>query len=245
MKTIHLFDNNNTPSSLGSLEKTINIQHLLETPFENRDSAWIDNFLENIDECNFQLSEPEVAIANDGYPYINVNTVDANANFKAFVIKSELSTILRNGFGIVINAKKNQPDWMFSYGDLLNYQLNNEFYTDDSVFSAHGKDFVVPQNEKILVGQPSEDILPQQTRQHLRDFLSFSGIKNSKVLLMARHYEDEATACQDLVFNITPDQFSSNEEYNQTMNTLAWFLPKHYSIAGVDEMLIQSGFEKI
>lgn len=245
MKTVHLFDNNNTPNSLGSLEKTIHIQHALETPLAARDAAWIDHFLQNIDECNLQLADTEVAIANDGYPYVHVNTVESGTSFQAFVIKNELETLLRNGFGLVINAKNVKPDWMFSYGDLLNYKLNKEFYTDDSIFSAHGRDFVISPDEKILVGQPSEDILPLQTRQHIREYLGFSGIKNGKVLLMARNYENEEEASQDLVFNITPAQFSNNDEYTQVMNTLAWFLPRHYSIAGVDEMVLQSGFESI
>lgn len=246
MKTVHLFDKRNgNPHSLGSLEKSINIQHLLETPLKERDSSWIDSFLEDIDESKLQLADPEVAIANDGYPYVHVKTADPDASFQAYVIKSEVETMLQNGFGLVINAHKDQPDWLFSYGDLLNYQLNGEFYTDDSIFSPHGKDFVVPQDEKILVGQPSEDIIPQQTRQHLREYLRFSGIKNAKVLLMARNYENEETASQDIVLNITPDQFANMNEYNQVMNTIAWFLPRHYSIVGVDEMVLQSGFESI
>lgn len=246
MKTVHLFDSGNGRSnSPGNSKKTTNIQHLLKTPLQDRDSDWIDSFLQNIDECTLQLADSEVAIANDGYPYIHVNTLESPSNPREFIIKNELETILRNGFGVVINAHKNQPDWMFSYGDLLNYQINKEFYTDDSVFSEHGKSFVVPQDEKILVGQPSEDILPQQTRQHLREYLSFSGIKNGKVLLMARNYEDEEKASQDLVFNITPNQFSNKDEYTQVMKTLAWFLPRHYSIVGVDENVLLSGFENI
>lgn len=245
MKTVHLFDNNHTQNVLGSLEKTIHIQHALKTPLAERDSVWIDDFLQNIDECNLQLADPEVSIANDGYPYVHVNTIDADKNFRAFVIRNELETMLQNGFGLVINAQNGQPDWMFSYGDLLNYKLYKEFYTDESVFSPKGRNFTISPDEKILVGQPSEAILPQQVRKQIREYLNFSGIKNGKVLLMARNYESDEEASQDLVFNITPTQFANKEEYTQVMNTLAWFLPRHYSIVGVDEMVLQSGFENI
>lgn len=246
MSTIHFFDaNKSSSSSLGNLEKTINLQHLLEVSLPDRDAKWVADFLSNIDQCNLQLAEPEVAVANDSFAYMNARTVDPETNFKAFVIRNELDNILANGFGLVINAHKDQPDWIFSHGDLLNLKLNDEFYTDDSAFSEHGKDFVVPQDEKVLVGQPSEAILPAQTRKHIREFLAYSGMTNAKVMLIARNYEDEQNATQDLVFNITPMLFSTQDAYVQVMNTLSWFLPRHYAIAGMDELSVKSGFEQI
>ncbi|MCL7987780.1 hypothetical protein M8998_07500 [Sphingobacterium sp. lm-10] len=246
MSTIHFFDANKSSSgSLGNLEKTINLQHLLETPLPNRDANWIADFLDNIDECNLQLAEPEVAVANDSFPYMNARTVAPETNFKAFVIRNELDTILANGFGLVINAHNDQPDWIFSHGDLLNLKLNNEFYTDESAFSEHGKDFVLPKDEQVLVGQPSEAILPAQTRTHLREFLAYSGMNNGKVMLIARNYEDEQNMTQDLIFNITPKLFATQDAYVQVMNTISWFLPRHYSIAGVDELSVESGFAQI
>lgn len=246
MSTIHYFDaNNSSMGSLGNLEKTINLQHLLETSLPERTPQWIADFLENIDECNLQLAEPEVAAANDGYAYMNVKTVDPEINFKAFVIRQSLKTILANGFGLVVNAHKEQPDWVFSHGDLLNLYLNDEFYTDESIFSEHGKDFVLPKDEKVLIGQPSEQILPKETRQHIREFLSYSGIRDAKVMLMVRNPEDEELVSQDLVFNITPKMFATQEAYIQVMNTLAWFLPRHYSIVGIDESSVDSGFDSI
>lgn len=246
MSTIHFFDANKSSSgSLGNLEKTINLQHLLEIPLGSRDPKWVADFLDNIDECNLQLAEPEVAVANDSFAYMNARTVDPETNFKAFVIRNELDRILSNGFGLVINAHKDQPDWIFSHGDLLNLKLRNEFYTDDSAFSEHGKDFVLPKDEKVLVGQPSEEILPAQTRTHMREFLAYSGLNNGKVMLIARNYEDDNTMTQDLIFNITPKMFATQDAYVQVMNTLSWFLPRHYSIAGVDELSVESGFEQI
>jgi len=61
-------------------------------------------------------------------------------------------------------------------------------------------------------------------------------------MLIARNYTDEETATQDLVFNIMPTQFASEKDFDTIMNTLQWFLPKHYSFFGVDEMSIENGF---
>lgn len=246
MSTLHFFDaDKGSMSSLGSLEKSVAIQHLLETPREQRDPRWIEEFLTNIDACNLKLGEPEVAIANDGYPYMNAQTVSPNTSFSAFVIRNELDQLIRNGFGLVVNAGAGYPDWLFSCGDLLNLKLNGEFYTEDGLFSAHGEDFHVSEDEQILVGQPSAEILPDIARQHIREYLESVGFRNGKVLLMARNYEDEEEACQDLVFNITPSSFSTHEQYEQVMHTIAWFLPRHYAIAGLDDETISNGFERI
>lgn len=244
MSSINFNDALSSPSpSLGSLEKTILINELIKTPLNERNTTWLNDFLSNIDECNLQLGNPEVAIANDGFPYMNVHTVDTNENFKAFVIKNELLRVLSNGFGLVVNSGNGTPDWVFTYGDLLNYHLNNEFYTEDSPFSEHGKDFEIPKEEQIVVGQPSETILPAATRGYISQFLRESGIPNGKVLLLARNVEDEELASQDLVFNIHPGLFRNMQEYEQTMNGISWMLPRHYSIVGIDENTIESGFE--
>lgn len=246
MSTIHFFDaDKNDKYTSGNPEKTLAIQKLIRIPKEQRDQQWISDFITNVDECNLKLGDPEVAIANDGFPYMNLKTVEEGADNGTFVIVNEIDRILQHGFGMVINAGAGHPDWLFSCGDLLNYRLNGEFYTDDSLFSAHGEDFNISADEKILVGQPSDEILPNISRQHIREFLESVKVRNGKVLLMARNYENETEATQDLVFNITPDNFSSGEDYQQVMQTIAWFLPRHYSIAGIHEESVNNGFEAI
>lgn len=237
--------NNQQESLLGDLEKTITINQLMQTPFEERDEQWRDLFLKYIDEANLKLGEPEVALSNDGFPYIQLQTVTPGESFQAFVIKKQLDIILEQGFGVVINAHLEQPDWIFSYGDLVNLKLNGSFYTDNRMFSNPDEYVGISKDEEILVGQPSEDIFPSFLRRHIREFLQYSGVKNPKLMLIARNYTDEVRASQDLVFNIIPLQFPSEKDFNTIMNTLRWFLPKHYSFFGVDELAIENGFQTL
>ncbi|TYR35398.1 hypothetical protein FXV77_13475 [Sphingobacterium phlebotomi] len=239
-------NNNNQQDSLfGDLEKTITINQLMGTAFSERDEQWRDQFLNHIDGANLKLGEPEVAISKDGFPYIQLQTVSTGESFQAFVIKNQLDTILEQGFGIAINAHLNQPDWIFSYGDLVNLKLNGSFYTDNKVFSDPKEYLGIDKDEKILVGQPSEEIFPNFLRRQIREFLQYSGIKNPKIMLIARNYTDEERASQDLVFNIIPAQFPSEKDFNTIMNTIQWFLPKHYSFFGVDELAIENGFQPL
>lgn len=234
-----------TNAFLGDLENTIIINNLMETPFKERDESWRDRFLGCVATSNLKLGDPEVVMSDDGFPYMQLQTVKTGEKFHSFTITHQLDKLLSQGFGVVINPEKGQPDWVFSYGDLVNLKLNGEFYSAKSVFSNPTEYASVGQDEDILVGQPSESIFPDFLRQQVREFLHYSGLRNAKVMLIARNYTDEEKASQDLVFNIMPTQFATEREFNTIMNTLQWMLPKHYSFFGIDELSIENGFQLI
>ena len=236
---------NNQQGGLGDLEKTVIINHLIAVPFAERDQNWVADFLGAIDQANLKLGNPEVVLASDGFPYIQLETVNNDEAFQAFVINKQLPSILIQGLGIVINPQNERPDWVFSYGDIANYELNDEFYTDNSIFSQNKENVVIGQDEKILIGQPSDTILPKYLRTQLREFLQHAGIKNPKTMLIARNYEEENNVKQDLVFNFTPLQFANEKAFEQIATTIGWFLPKHYSVLFIDESAVDNGFQEI
>lgn len=61
------------------------------------------------------------------------------------------------------------------------------------------------------------------------------GLNPPKVLLMSRHGSSGEEASQDLVFNLTPESFESEELFRSVTQHLAWFLPRHYSFAALGE----------
>lgn len=245
MSTSNKSNKNQQDSLLGDLEKTIIINQLMEVPFADRDEQWRDSFLSHIDGANLKLDDPEVVVNKDGFPYIQLQTVSTGESFQAFVIKNQLDIIMEQGFGVVINPHLQQPDWIFSYGDLVNLKLDGSFYTDKSIFSDPNEYKNIDKDEKVLVGQPAEAIFPNYLRTQIREFLLYSGIKNPKVMLIARNYTDEKLMSQDLVFNIMPIQFPSEKDFTTIMNTIQWFLPKHYSFFGVDELVVENGFQPL
>ncbi len=229
---------------LGDLEKTVTLNALLELPFEQRDQDWVNSFLETVAEANLKLGQPEVVIASDGFPYVQLESVHTDENFQAFVINKQLPTLLMQGFGVVVNPQNQQPDWVFSYGDIVNYELNDTFYTEHSIFSHNKENVAIGSDEKVLIGQPSDAILPKYLKNQLREFLKHAGIQTPKVMLIARNPEDEQNVKQDLVFNFTPHQFANEEQFQQVGGTIAWFLPKHYSFLFVDENAVENGFQE-
>lgn len=226
-------------------DKTSIINKLLQTPLDLRDPFWIEQFLKNVAGAKFKLGSPEVVLANDGFPYIQLESVNSEEDIKPFIIDQQLQPLLTQGFGVVINPKKEKPDWILSYGDIVNLELNDEFYTDDSIFSQHQENVSIGADENILIGQPSDSIFPKYLRNQLREFLKYAGVQNPKIMLIARNHEDETKVKQDLVFNFTPQQLSDKEQFQQIGNTIAWFLPRHYSFLFLDESSVENGFQTI
>ena len=151
--------------------------------------------------------------------------------------------LLERKLGVVINPTG--PDWVLSYGDILNFHLTNEFFTTkETPFSKQQHDKGIGESEEFMVGQPAGTVLPQVARKVLSTFLQSNGVASPKVALMMRHTDigNGAGVSQDLAFNIMPDNFGSEATCRTVMQQLAWFLPRHYSSVSVAGNTLGNGF---
>ncbi len=228
----------------GDLNKTGEIVNLVKIPHKDRDQNWTHKFLSNLAEASFRCGDPQVVTGPDGLPYFQLFLPEPHRAFQCFVIdRMKDDFLLEEGFGIVINPTEQQPDWVLSYGDILNLHLNKTFYTsDEHSFSKATEEETIEENEEVIIGQPSETLLPQVTRKLLSAFLKMNGIESPKVLLMMRKMANGQGVLQDLVFNVTPYNFKNEEAYRTVMQTLSWYLPRHYSFMGMDEKTMENGF---
>lgn len=232
-----------TNGYFGDLEKTGIIYSLIKVPAEQRDEQWQKSFLENIVQASFRCGEPQVITGPDGFPYVQLLMPKPNESFQCYVIdKMKDDFLLEGGYGVVINPDSGQPDWVLSYGDIMNLDLNGTFYTSGPTpFSTLKEDETIDGEEKVLVGQPSELILSKINRGLLRKFLLSKGVKSPKVFLMSRAANNGAGS-QELVFNLTPQDFESEEVFRTVMQNLGWFLPRHYSFVGMSEDRFKDSF---
>lgn len=218
----------------GDLEKTGILVDLCAVPQEKRDNQWFQEFIANIPLASFKTTEQQVITGPDGFPYFQLELPEPGVQFQCYVIDNMVYDFLvTNGLGVVINSSKEQPDWVLTYGDIVNYAIKKDFFnTDDTHFNRGGDEQISPtdMNNNVMVGQPSEFILPAPARTVMRSFLEYKQVKDPKVLLMTTATPDGREA-QDLVFNFTPQDFGSEEEFQATAQQLQWFLPRHYSLA--------------
>lgn len=217
----------------GDLEKTALLDNLFLTPHEQRNPEWQTAFLSNIEDASFACSDPQVMSGPDGFPYFVLNTPEPNKEFQCFVVKHMVPDfILENGIGIVVNPSKGQPDWVFTYGELVNYHLRKEFYSESKNWYIQTEN-QVNGDEQLLVAQPSEYIIPLQTRNIMKQYLKQYTNAEVKILLTNRAEGEEFL--QQLVFNLTPSDFQTEENFNGVMQNLGWFLPRHYTYASTTE----------
>ena len=227
----------------GDLGKTKILRELFDTPVEQRNEDWQINFLENVVDASFSCGDPQVIEGPDGFPYFQLNIPEPNKQFQCYVIRHMKNDfLLEKGYGVVINPSKGAPDWVFSYGDIVNYQIRNEFYTKSENWHLPMQE-TIKEKEEILVGQPSESILPNETRSVIRNFLEGLGLNDVKLFLMNRNKPEGYL--QELVFNLTPDKFEKKEHFDGVMKSIAWYLPRHYSYVAMNESNFKDSFKPL
>jgi hypothetical protein len=226
---------------LGDLAKTDTLHKLVQTPPEQRNDLWADLFLDNLAGASFQCGDPQVITGPDGYPYFQLFLPKPGVEFQCFAIENMTSAfLLENGIGVVVNPSATGADWVLTYGNIVNYHLHKSFYTTEHSFATERHNEVLTEDEQVMVGQPSEELLPGHTRAILREYLKANGVATPKILLMMRTINGEPI--QDIVFNITQSDFENEEHYKGMMTSLRWFLPQHYSYVGMDERTFGEAF---
>ncbi|MBL0008443.1 MAG: hypothetical protein IPP25_15030 [Saprospiraceae bacterium] len=68
---------------------------------------------------------------------------ESGTAFECYVLSHMVDDFLfERGWGVVINLKGNQPDWLLTYGDVVNYKLRRKNFILHRRFSvaAYGSD---------------------------------------------------------------------------------------------------------
>jgi hypothetical protein len=214
------------------VEKLQVIIDLGKTPKNERDATWQSTFLENIDSAGFSESIPQVKIGPDNFPYFILKTGEKFNPFESYCIRKIKDDILLvRGMGVVINpGPGDESDWVFTYGDILNFHLNFEFYSKVGPVQNSGMD-VIHEDTEVMISEPSESYLPDKAKKVIKTNLIKAGISKPKMLMMNRLINGEIV--QELVFNIFREDFSSEEEFKQELHRLHWYLPRHYIITTI------------
>ena len=232
LKPKHTTENlsGNTPSDtfICDIDKTAVIEALFEVPKASRDAAWREQFLENVETACFASTNPQVMTGPDGFPYFVLKTPEHNVRFESFCIR-ELKNkfLLEKGIGVSINPTENDADWVFTYGDIVNLHLNNEFYTSGDAVDIEYS-VTLQSNEEWLIAQPSEEYLPAATRRNLKRFLQSIGIEQPKIMLVVRPIHGQMV--KELLINIFREDFDSDQQFQHRLNQISWLLPRHYII---------------
>ena len=209
--------------------QALSLEELFKVPKPEREKAWLDPFLAAIPTAGLASTDPQVLMGPDGFPYFALYSPPADAEYEAFCIKNLIPDILlKNGVGVAINPSSEGVDWVFSYGDILNWHLRNEFYS-----KAAGPQGPIDEEDPgtLIIEKIPDDVLPMKAREVLRSFLKSKNIKRPKAFYLSQ--TTEKNILKSLVFNIFEEDIKDPATFNTLMEQIQWYLPKHYYISRV------------
>src|SRR6266404_1694620 len=90
---------------------------LIQQPEAKRDNAWETAFLNAFAGMKVQLESDQAKTGPDGFPYFFVRT-SAEATEP---VRDLVQWLAPRGIGIVVNAHKMLPDYIFPHGMLWNF----------------------------------------------------------------------------------------------------------------------------
>lgn len=217
-------------SSESPAEANLQLKALLAVPRPERDEAWRQSFYGIIPDALLRLADPPLITGPDGFPYRALQVPESGYRKEGIRIREFITGHWQEtGAGIVLNPVAAGADWVFSYGDLLNWLLRNEFYTKPDVVISSGSVTLSP-HEQLLITQPSPEYLPYPARKVIRKYLQQAGIAQPRCFLLTQR--DGASMIQRLVFNIETEVAA---QLPLKLQHLSWFLPRHYIIAALPE----------
>ena len=222
----------------GSPEKTLALAELLRVPLRDRGEQWSKAFFDNVVDANL-CGDFEPIIGPDGFPYFRFSLPEPNKPCQAWVIRHVLPNLLEHGYGVAINPDKDEPDWVFSYGDIVNYAVYGAFDARDGRFEVYDDNVLrgeFAEGETIQVGAPSPQLLPPPVRANLRRFLEAHDCL-PKVMLMNRKADPQTgrKGGLSLVFPIPRNIDLESKAAQYISRALPWFLPRHYSVVWMQE----------
>ncbi|MGE3682863.1 MAG: hypothetical protein AB7G93_14150 [Bdellovibrionales bacterium] len=197
---------------------------LIQQPESLRDDTWEARFLAEIIKTNVQVEQEEPREGRDGWPYLFVRT---DAGQEPFV--KVVQWLATRGIGLVVNAHKMMPDYIFTYGMIWNFVQTGRFRTPGATLPPG--EVVFEPGQDVLMGDASEAYLPVYVRSVLRQFLNSQGFIHPKILVASSgDYKNvDLIVSQESLNDLRPSSHSVFAE------ALSWFLPPHYSIVLASE----------
>lgn len=218
------------------LGKTHELVTLLAKPKEQRDDAWRRRFYAAVVDASMRALEPQVSQGPDGFFYFSLALPQAGA-FTPFCVSHILDYVLDNGIGIAVFGSfgpSGEPEWVFTYGDVLSYALYGDFDGDPAERShQHGHAGLavekVKEARKVLVGSPSEQYYPKRAVAALAGFMRERlKVPEPEVKVIA---DPSACPSLSLAVNLRPADYDGDlERLGAAMRYVRWYLPRTHGL---------------
>lgn len=215
------------------------VQELLAVPREARDQAWQAGFDEAIRVAPFVKLDGKILQGPDDFPYLVLTTRRDEALETCVSVGGVAEECTERGLGIVIDPGPDGPTWVFHYGQLWSLREYDSFRGDpDDEPADRPADQVVEEDRAVMVGQPSEHMLPGYARKVLDAYLRQAvGVPRPRVFVLIDPTQRPA---RNLVFNVHPENFKEPDAITTILGSLGWFLPPGRGVLAIS---VRAGFD--
>ncbi len=190
-----------------------------------RNITWENYFFNQLTLSDLKVTNLDPQYGPDGWPYLFAETVDREGT-ESF--QKVLNWLVQRGIGLVINANKKMPDYIFTYGMLWHFKETGLFYLNNIEVSktmAEAEYLDFSNKELLMHGCPTEAYLPLYVRKIIKEFFQQQGIIAPRILMISREPNKF-----DLVFSLESLGSPPQKEHQGICEAISWFLPPHYSI---------------
>jgi hypothetical protein len=204
---------------------------LIQLPESSRDDLWERLFLDSILSHKVEVvNDGEPVYGPDGWPYMSVK-MGGEEPFARLV-----AWLAGRGIGLVVNAHKMAPDYVFTYGMLWNFAQTGRFIVPFEGSAAAG---AADLSERPVQGPPTDAYLPPYVRNIIKEFLKQQGIPTPRILVAtSRDYKNT-----DLVWSLESMGAPNALEQRTLAEALSWFLPLHYTLVFAPELALKDWSE--
>lgn len=206
----------------------MNFQDLLQQSESRRNSQWEKDFLHKFPSEKINVESEETKMGPDYYPYLFVRSEGGQGEIEP--VNRVVEWLSTRGTGLVLNAHKEIPDYVFTYGMIWHFREAGLFQLEGDS-SSEGR-VAFEEGQKILSGPPSEDYVPFYVREVLKQFFRDQGLKNSPRWLVV---SSEGTEEYHLCFSLESLGAPPHSEHRGIVESLSWFFPNHFSLVLIQE----------
>ncbi len=202
----------------------MSLEKYLSIPDAERDHDWENHFFDELLKSKISLIDEGPQVGPDKWPYIMVETGEKSDE----PVINVLRWLHDKGIGLVVNPRKEYPDYVFPWGMIWNWKETGLFRLNQ-VSVIQGTVEINPQNG-LIAGAPTPQYLPDYVQKILKQFFMDQGLLQVRILVMSQDQKN-----YDLAFSLESLGNPPQHEQAGIAEAISWFLPTHYSVLLISE----------
>lgn len=218
---------------------TEHLRQLVAMPREARDDIWQREFFATLWTAGIVIPTSEPFVGPDGFPYLRFE-LPVTDEFVAHNLAALARPCLDSAAGVVLfeGPEATEPAYVIPMGvieSLIRYRdwRGDPIDLEEAADAPPGNEVTVEAGTKIMTGTPSDEYLSRDSARGLDRYMKEAwGIAEPRVMVIM---SPAMQPSRSLVFNARRSFFQSDDEAQDFMQRLSWYIPPSRTITLMPE----------